>query len=482
MAADIGEVTKSGRTLVVCFDGTSNEYNGVVGVALETNVIKFFSLLKKDDFNQQLCYYQPGIGTWFNPGVVSPFFRWGAKVLDYAFAWYLDQHVIEGYKFLMNNYRVGDKICIFGFSRGSYTARALAGFLHKVSTIATSADKGIGLLPRDNEQQIPFGYKLYEREDKDGLDLCAGFKKTFCQDVKVEFVGVWWGSDTVASVGVIAGRTLPFTNSNKAIKTFRHALSLDERRAKFKPNYYHHPTHKSKVPAKHESPVNTPNFDSFKSTNSLMQKFKRGSGRFKKFCKREIEMMFVEEVQPDEGIPDTNVLEVWFSGCHSDVGGGNVPDTETHSLANISLRWMVREVQQARCGILFDEKALDRHGIPRVVFEADSETKIEMATIPEQEAEVEDRLDAVDALQPMYDQLKVGKKLWWILEIMPFVHTWQDQDREWHRKLSMNFGRGRKIVDKNPYFHETVKLRMNDDKSKYQPNAKWTMGSEIYVH
>lgn len=98
-----------------------------------TNLPQLFALLKKDDFNEQLCYYQPGIGTWFNPGVVSPLFAWGAKMLDYAFAWYLDTHVMDGYKFIMNNWRVGDKICLFGFSRGAYTARALAGALYKVS-------------------------------------------------------------------------------------------------------------------------------------------------------------------------------------------------------------------------------------------------------------------------------------------------------------------------------------------------------------
>lgn len=60
-------------------------------------------------------------------------FRWGAKVLDEGFAWYLDAHVIDGYKFIMNNWKTSDRICLFGFSRGAYTARALAGFIHKVS-------------------------------------------------------------------------------------------------------------------------------------------------------------------------------------------------------------------------------------------------------------------------------------------------------------------------------------------------------------
>ncbi|KAJ3502100.1 hypothetical protein NLJ89_g9037 [Agrocybe chaxingu] len=196
------------RTLVLCFDGTSNEYD-----ADNTNVVKLFALLRKDS-DEQLVYYQAGIGTWFEPGVVSPLFEWGAKILDLAFAWYLDAHVTDGYKFLMQNYRAGDKICIFGFSRGAYTARALGGLLYKV-----------GLLPRDNEAQVPFAYKMYKRTDEEGLKLCAGFKQTYCQSVNIEFMGVW---ETVASVGVVMGRTLPFTNSNSSIKTFRHALSLDE--------------------------------------------------------------------------------------------------------------------------------------------------------------------------------------------------------------------------------------------------------------
>lgn len=87
---------------------------------------------------------------------------------------------MDGYKFIMDTHKVGDKICLFGFSRGAYTARALAGLLNKV-----------GLLPKDNDTQVPFAYKLYKREDKDGRELCDGFKKTYCQSVNIEFVGVW---------------------------------------------------------------------------------------------------------------------------------------------------------------------------------------------------------------------------------------------------------------------------------------------------
>lgn len=55
-----------------------------------TNVVKLYALLKKDNTDEQLCYYQPGIGTYFQPGVVQPIFQWGAKMLDEAVAWYAD--------------------------------------------------------------------------------------------------------------------------------------------------------------------------------------------------------------------------------------------------------------------------------------------------------------------------------------------------------------------------------------------------------
>ncbi|KAG6835925.1 hypothetical protein H0H93_013260, partial [Arthromyces matolae] len=269
----------------------------------------------------------------------------------------------------------------------------------------------VGLLPKDNEQQIPFAYKLYKRQDKTGLNLCSGFKQTFCQDVKVEFVGVW---DTVASVGIIAGRTLPFTNSNKAIKTFRHALALDERRAKFRPNFYHRPPPRNLLAEKRRRD-DSPPIGSFRSAKGLLSSIKARGSIFKK----EFQMLFTEPEPDDDGIPDTDVLEVWFSGCHGDVGGGTVPDSEMRSLANVSLRWMVREVQLAICGILFDDRALDRVGIPRMVSETDSITKLEVMAVPEREAEIEGELDNKDAIQPLYDQLVVGNKLWWLLEIMP---------------------------------------------------------------
>ncbi|PPQ80444.1 hypothetical protein CVT25_001771 [Psilocybe cyanescens] len=457
-----GSSTKSeakSRTHVLCFDGTSNEYD-----ADNTNVVKLFALLKKDDFDDQLCYYQAGVGTYFEPGVVSPLFEWGAKVLDLAFAWYLDQHVMDGYTFLMQNYRKGDKICIFGFSRGAYTARALGGFLYKV-----------GLLPRDNEAQVTFAYKMYKRTDAAGIQLCAGFKQTYCQNVTIEFMGVW---ETVASVGVIMGRSLPFTNSNSAIKTFRHALALDEHRAKFRPNYYHRPAPTemdSRLdPEDASSPVNqggssftkgdNPSDDEA-ATSDKGKKNKRwgffGVGETVKVkpTGKAIAPVLVEDDQTP-----SDVLEVWFSGCHSDVGGGAVTNDTINSLANISLRWMVREAMTSSCNIKFDAGALKRANI-----ELDLEP-----SVPELE------MDAVDALEPIHDSLKLSP-LWWLLEIIPLQYSWQDAKGVWHRKWSFHLGRGRKIMDPHPKFHTTVMKRMQSP-LKYTPKARFEAGSEAFVH
>jgi uncharacterized protein (DUF2235 family) len=126
------------------------------------------------------------------------------------------------------------------------THSSLAGMLHKV-----------GLLPADNHEQIPFAYKMYKRTDDLGWEQSNEFKKAFSINVDIEFIGVWYAPscprlvetlltfdthrDTVDSVGLIP-RRLPFTTSNTIVHTFRHAVSLDERRAKFKANLWNRPT------------------------------------------------------------------------------------------------------------------------------------------------------------------------------------------------------------------------------------------------
>ncbi|KAH8806595.1 hypothetical protein DL96DRAFT_1537019 [Flagelloscypha sp. PMI_526] len=446
------------RTLCLCFDGTASEYGSE-----NTNVVRFFSLLRKDVKEKQLCYYQAGVGTFFAPGIVSPLLEWWAKVLDSAFAWYLDAHVMDGYRFLMQNYQSGDKICLFGFSRGAYTARALAGMLHKV-----------GLIQRDNEEQISFAYKLYKRTDDDSVKLSAGFKQTFAQDVPIEFVGAW---ETVASVGIISGMTLPFTNANTSIKTFRHALALDEHRARFRPNTFRIMT---------EAPPNS----------SFQVAPRKGKKRFRFFRRQSLSPPSTSSPERDleagspsftpsslsaegneEGLTRTDALEVWFPGVHADVGGGAVKNEEaSSSLSSITLRWMVRQVQESSCEVLFNTEALERLNIslPR-----EKDTDSGVGTSPTDDNDDWEK-DAKDALLPIHDKL-VSDRLWWLVEILPLHYTWQDDSGVWHSSYGFNLGKGRIIDDVRPTFHESVKVRLAASDLHYTPKAIWRKGAEVYV-
>jgi len=312
------------------------------------------------------------------------------------------------------------------------------------------------LLSRGNEEQIPFAYKLYTRTDAAGLALCAGFKSTFCQNVKIEFLGAW---DTVASVGVIYTRSLPFVNSNKAIRTFRHALSLDERRCRYKPNTYHRSAPDAAGAKNDPEHASDPVLS--QSTSERHPFLSRTKAKMNFFSKSRSQQVPLE-VKEEEG-PETDVLEIWFAGCHSDVGGGSVPNGTEHDLGNIAFRWMVQEIIASQCGILFDEEALSRNDIP--------------GTAPPTTSK-----DDIDAVQPLHDQL-VLDKFWWIVEVLPLLYHWQDADGRWHKQIRMNLGRGRMIStnERHPKFHVTVKERMADTSLDYQPKASWKKGTEVYV-
>ncbi len=211
------ESTSMARNVVLCLDGTSNKY-----AAANTNVVKLYAMLDRTRIDQ-LSYYQPGIGTFAPPGVWGHIKQWFITRLDLAIAWLLSDHVTDAYRFLMRYYQDGDLIFIFGFSRGAYTARVLAGMLHKV-----------GLLTQGNEELIPFAWDMFKR--RQDPELAEGFKKTFSRPVRVHFLGLW---DTVSSIGwAWAPQHFQFTENNPDVDIVRHAVSLDERRAYFVQNLW----------------------------------------------------------------------------------------------------------------------------------------------------------------------------------------------------------------------------------------------------
>lgn len=211
-----------GRNIILCLDGTNNEYS-----ATNTNVVKIHALLRRDSA-EQITYYQPGIGTMPPPGYYSKAKEIILKQLDLAIAFLLRDHVLDAYRFLMNAYEEGDNIYLFGFSRGSYTARVLAAMVRKV-----------GLIGRENEELIPFAWDIYTRKYSNaGTVIAQGFRQTFSRDIRIKFLGLW---DTVSSVGwTYNPKHYEFTANNPSVEIVRHAVSLDERRAYFPQNLWTH--------------------------------------------------------------------------------------------------------------------------------------------------------------------------------------------------------------------------------------------------
>ncbi|KAF9256077.1 hypothetical protein L218DRAFT_837569, partial [Marasmius fiardii PR-910] len=473
------------RTLVLCFDGTGDQFDSD-----NSNIVEFFSLLKKDDRSKQMVYYQAGIGTYTTPQVATPFMAKLSKTLDEMIAWNLDAHVMGGYEFLMQNYTAGDRICIFGFSRGAYTARSLAGMIHKV-----------GILPACNHQQVPFAYKMYTKADEVGWEQSNAFKKAFSIDADIEFIGVW---DTVNSVGLIPKR-LPFTTSNTIVRTFRHAVSLDERRAKFKANLWNRPSEEeSKLGVGHkdhpghnhgpEEPCNEGNL-----LDSIMADVKHLE---KNHAKHKATLKALERKFSKDRNLQTDIEEVWFAGCHCDVGGGSVSNDTKPNLARIPLRWMIRECFRTNTGIMFhadmleevmamDPAALYPNVLPRPpplkitdehVIQTPSSTATVTTTTASATGEIvnrrltEEEHELVDALSPVYDQLSL-KWFWWILEFWPIRLRYQRGNGKWMSRLGWNMGNGRivpKQTTKGVKVHRSVKMRLEakyKDGKKYAPKA-----------
>lgn len=219
-----------GRNLIVCCDGTSNQFG-----PNNTNVVRLYQLLDLPRGEnsapagdaEQIGFYDPGVGTFDYSGQYreSELRRiWGQ-----ATGKGIRQNICEAYRFLMDWHMPGDRVFLFGFSRGAYTARALSGMLHQV-----------GLLTEGNLGLIDYAYDMYKYQTDPALK--AGFKATFCRECAVEMVGVW---DTVATViqarpSLREMRLLPaterFSNSamSEGVTAGYQACALDENRTQFR--------------------------------------------------------------------------------------------------------------------------------------------------------------------------------------------------------------------------------------------------------
>jgi len=262
------------KNIVICCDGTGNQFGQE-----NSNVIKLYKALICNA--SQIAYYHPGVGTMGARNALSRIGKWWTRVIGLAFGYGISDNIADAYQFLMSVYEPEDRIYVFGFSRGAYTARALGGLLHAA-----------GLLTVGNDALIPYAIRMMKQRPID-FAILTDFKKTFSRECKVHFMGVW---DTVSSLGWIYNAVdLPFTAKNPDLRTVRHAVSIDERRAFFR------------------------------------------------------EYLFVE------ASANQDIEQVWFAGVHSDVGGG-YPEAES-GLSKLALRWMLCEAELAGLRIDPQQKA-----------------------------------------------------------------------------------------------------------------------------
>jgi uncharacterized protein (DUF2235 family) len=263
------------KKLIICCDGTWQ----TLETEYPTNVCKIAQSIDSSDRKgiSQVVYYDEGIGTFDRLD----------RLTGGAFGWGIDRKIKEIYTFLSFNYFEGDEIYLFGFSRGAYTVRSLAGMIYNV-----------GLLNKLSVREIDEVYEFYrDRSEETAPSSSSAIRlrsNLNSKQVNINVLGCW---DTVGSLGVPNKiPLLPFddwinekyrfhdTFLNQKIERAFHAVAVDELRQVFN----------------------------------------------------------VTPMQPDPNRPG-QVKQVWFPGGHGAVGGGTQAEA---GLSDAALKWMIEEVRQ----------------------------------------------------------------------------------------------------------------------------------------
>jgi uncharacterized protein (DUF2235 family) len=355
------------KKIIVCCDGTGNEFRAGAPKETDTegnsNVVKLYTSL--DLSLLQIAYYHPGVGTMGDPSKQGLARGW-SKVKGLAFGWGFRENVLDAYRYLMQHYNAGDTVYIFGFSRGAYTARALAGFLH-----------GYGLLCRGNEGHILYAWNLYtaklkkqrtQDDPQQTVETDFAFRDTFSHaDFMMHFVGLW---DTVSSVGwITTPMRLLHLAQNPSIVTGRHAISIDERRCFYHDNLWGDAV-KIQIPP-------------------ILRGRPEGEA--------------LDRLQ--------DIAQVWFPGVHSDVGGSY--GQYSAGLANDSLTWMME--QAAAAGAVFKKQRVEAVLGEPVVDDPQRRTE---------------QLQCLYPKPASWNIHKSLDWKWWMLELFPHRYYSTDADKK----------------------------------------------------
>ena len=282
------------KRIVICCDGTWNRHPKALGSKSDdekTNVQRMFectTIGTVSDNVQQLGYYDAGMGS----GTTD----WRDRLIQGLSGEGLERNTLDAYTFLCMNYFPGDDIFLFGFSRGAYTVRSLAGLI-----------RNCGILTPNNLYLVGAAYDLYKNRNNYATpdsSMMKGFKKQYTPysiegDVRIKLIGVW---DTVGTLG-IPENALEKHNYEKYkfhdltlssfVSNAYHALAVDETRKSYKPALWYQSPHAS-------------------STGQVLE-------------------------------------QRWFVGAHHNVGGGYQKCT----LQNITLKWMASKARAAGLDIDF---------------------------------------------------------------------------------------------------------------------------------
>jgi uncharacterized protein (DUF2235 family) len=282
------------KRIITCSDGTWDKPGDAKkGKPLDSNVcLVYQAILQHDDAGvQQVKMYDTGVGTGYSLR---------DKLLGGATGLGIDRKIKDIYTFIVLNYSQGDEIYLFGFSRGAYTARSLAGLV-----------RNCGILKPEYLQLADRAYELYrDRNDytRPDSDLMQAFRANYCvEDITpVKFIGVW---DTVGSLGI----PLPWYklyNSERykfhdvtlssTVENAYHALAVDERRKLFEPTLW------------------------------------------------EVSKKIV-----DGSVIGQSMEQRWFPGVHCNIGGGY----EDRGLSDQALIWIIEKARAL--GLAFDPEKLN---------------------------------------------------------------------------------------------------------------------------
>ncbi len=234
------------RIAVFC-DGTWNSPTNPE----PTHVHKLQQAILSDPSQGQVSVYFKGIGTdeRFDGPVKRAANRYGGGI----FGWGLDAKVKQAYQFIAQAYQPGDEIFLFGFSRGAFTARSVAGMIRKCGIAKDTSPEGINrafrLYRRPGARNAPD--VLHIRQER--REISPGFatsekdlkwRKDNSALVKIAYIGVW---DTVGARGLplaLLGPVAALWNMqykfhdmklSSTVASARHAVALDEQRVFYRP-------------------------------------------------------------------------------------------------------------------------------------------------------------------------------------------------------------------------------------------------------